>query len=224
MEKAKTNLRPATTLVHGGTMRSGFGEMSEAIFLTQGYAYQSMEQAEARFKNLEPGFIYSRYSNPTVAMFEERMALLEGAEAARATASGMAAVMAAVMGQVKRRRPRRGVPRPVRLVPLHHRGRAAALRRRDDAGRRRRPRAVARRRCGPTTKVAVPRNADQSDARRSTTSRAIADIAHGGGAKLVVDNVFSTPLLQRPMAARCRLRRLFHDQARRWCTAAASVG
>src|SRR5947208_2452694 len=94
-------LRPETLLVHGGTMRSSFGEMSEALYLTQGFSYDTMEAAEARFKGETPGFIYSRFSNPTVAMFERRMALLEGAEAARATASGMAAVTASLMGLVK---------------------------------------------------------------------------------------------------------------------------
>ena len=92
------NLRPATRLVHGGTLRSQYGETSEALFLTQGFVYDSAEAAEARFKGTEPGFIYARFGNPTVAMFEQRMALLEGAEAARATASGMAAVTAALMG------------------------------------------------------------------------------------------------------------------------------
>ncbi|MGB7046148.1 MAG: PLP-dependent transferase, partial [Methylocella sp.] len=90
-------LHPATQLVHGGTMRSQFGETSEALFLTQGYAYPDMETAEARMKGAEPGYVYSRYSNPTVDMFQQRMALLEGAEAARATASGMAAVTTALM-------------------------------------------------------------------------------------------------------------------------------
>ena len=94
-------LRPATTLVHGGTMRSQFAETSEALFLTQGYVYPDMESAEARFKGESPGFIYSRFSNPTTAMFEQRVALLEGAESARATATGMAAVTAALMGQLK---------------------------------------------------------------------------------------------------------------------------
>ena len=81
-------LRPATQMVHGGVMRSQFGETSEALFMTQGYVYDSAESQEARFKGEEPGFIYSRYANPTISMFEERMALLEGAEAARGTASG----------------------------------------------------------------------------------------------------------------------------------------
>ena len=98
---AQRNYRPETRLVQSGTLRSPFGETSEALFLTQGYLYDTMEQAEARFKGDEPGFIYSRFANPTVAMFERRMALLEGAEAARATASGMAAVTAALMGQLK---------------------------------------------------------------------------------------------------------------------------
>ena len=94
-------LRPATQLIHGGSLRSSFDETSESIFLTQGYLYDTMELAEARFSGAEPGFIYSRFANPTVSMFERRMALLEGAEAARATASGMAAVTAALMGQLE---------------------------------------------------------------------------------------------------------------------------
>src|ERR1700761_8156823 len=94
-------LREATKLVHGGTLRSQFGETSEALFLTQGFVYETMEAAEARFKGEDPGFTYSRYGNPPVAMFEERMCLLEGAEAARATASGMAAVTAALLGQLQ---------------------------------------------------------------------------------------------------------------------------
>src|SRR4051812_7874437 len=90
-----------TRLVHDGALRSSFGETSEALFVTQGFLYETAESAEARFKNEEPGFSYTRYSNPTVAMFEERMASLEGAEAARATASGMAAVTAAMVSQVQ---------------------------------------------------------------------------------------------------------------------------
>lgn len=93
--------RPATALVHGGTIRSQFGEMSEAMFLTSGYCYESAEQAEARFKGDLPGFVYSRYSNPTVAMFEDRMCELEGAEAARGTASGMSAVTASLLSHLK---------------------------------------------------------------------------------------------------------------------------
>src|ERR1700709_1499192 len=89
--------RPETQLVHAGTLRSQFGETSEALFLTQGYVYESALSAEKRFKNEEPGYQYSRFSNPTVTMFEQRMAALEGAAAARATASGMAAVTATLL-------------------------------------------------------------------------------------------------------------------------------
>jgi len=87
----------ATRLVHGGAVRSQFGETCEPLFLTQGFVYESAEEAAARFAGEADGFVYSRYGNPTVAMFEERMAALEGAEAARATASGMAAVTAALV-------------------------------------------------------------------------------------------------------------------------------
>ena len=90
-------LKPRTQLVHGGTLRSQYGETSESLFLTSGYVYETMEAAVKRFKNEEPGFIYSRFANPTIRMFEERMALLEGAEDARATATGMAAVTSALL-------------------------------------------------------------------------------------------------------------------------------
>ena len=93
--------QPETALVHGGTLRSQFNETSEALYLTQGYIYESAEQAEERFKSEAGGFIYSRYANPTVAMFEERIRVFEGAEAARATASGMAAVTAAILCSLK---------------------------------------------------------------------------------------------------------------------------
>ncbi len=91
-----------TKLVHHGVRRSQYGEVSEAIFLTQGFVYDSAEQAEARFiKAGEDEFIYARYGNPTVRMFEERIAALEGCEDAFATASGMAAVNAALMALLK---------------------------------------------------------------------------------------------------------------------------
>src|SRR5437868_7307815 len=99
--KSSNCYRPETRLVHSGTLRSQFGETSEALFLTQGYVYESSVSAEKRFKNEEPGYQYSRFANPTVSMFEQRMAVLEGAQAARATATGMAAVTTALMGQVK---------------------------------------------------------------------------------------------------------------------------
>ena len=91
-----------TALVHGGTARSQWGEVSEAIFLTQGFVYASAEAAQARFIEAGPDeFIYARYGNPTVAMFEKRIAMIEGAEDGFATASGMAAVSGALTSMLK---------------------------------------------------------------------------------------------------------------------------
>lgn len=196
-EKTGRALRPATQLVHGGTLRSPFGEMSEGLFLTQGYAYESMEQAERRFKNLEPGFIYSRYSNPTVAMLEARMALLEGAEAARSTASGMAAVAASVMGQVKAgdhvvaARALFGSCLYIIEDVLPRFGVATTL---VDGGDLDQWRAAMR----PETKVLFLETPTNPTLEIYDIA-AIAGIAHAGGATLVVDNVFATPLLQHPL-------------------------
>lgn len=96
-----TKWRPATQAVRGGTMRSEFGETSEAIFLTSGYAYECAGDAAARFAGEQQGMTYSRLQNPTVQMLEERIALLEGAEACRAMASGMAAMTAALLCQLE---------------------------------------------------------------------------------------------------------------------------
>src|SRR5271166_454446 len=93
--------RPATLLVHGGTTRSQHGETAEALFLTSGFVYDSAEQAEATFANAIEHYQYSRFGNPTVKMLEDRLALLEGAEACRATATGMAAVHASMLCQLR---------------------------------------------------------------------------------------------------------------------------
>src|SRR5258708_34816234 len=93
--------RPETRLVHSGTLRSQWGETSEGLFLTQGFVYDTAEQCAARFKGEDPGYIYSRFSNPTVAMFEQRMVELEGAEAARSTATGMAAATTAILAPLR---------------------------------------------------------------------------------------------------------------------------
>ncbi len=191
-------LRPATRLVHGGSMRSQFGEVSEALFLTQGYVYDTMEAAEARFNGDDPGFIYSRFSNPTVAMFEERMALLEGAEAARATATGMAAVTAAMLGQVQAgdhvvaAKALFGSCRYVVEELLPRFGVQSTLVDGEDLDQW----AAAMR---PNTKVTFlesPTNPLLS----LVDIAGVADIAHRGGATLVVDNVFATPMLQSPLA------------------------
>ncbi|MBA4161068.1 MAG: O-succinylhomoserine sulfhydrylase [Novosphingobium sp.] len=95
------NWRPATQAVRGGTWRSEMGETSEALFLTSGYAYDDAETAAARFRGEDPGMTYSRLQNPTVAMLEERIALMDGAEACRVQASGMAAMTAALLCQLQ---------------------------------------------------------------------------------------------------------------------------
>ena len=96
------DLNPRTRAVHAGTRRSQYGEMAEAVFLTQGFVYDSAEAAEARFLQAGPDeFIYARYGNPTVRMFEERIAAIEGAEDAFATASGMAAVTGALCAMLR---------------------------------------------------------------------------------------------------------------------------
>lgn len=191
------HLRPATRLVHGGTMRSQFGETSEALFLTQGYVYETMEKAEARFKGEVPGFLYSRFSNPTVAMFERRMAELEGAEAARATASGMAAVTASVMGQVKAgdhivaAKALFGSCRYVVEDLMPRFGVACTLVDGTDLAQWK---AAMR----PNTKVLFLESPTNPQLEIIDIA-AVAEIAHAGGALLTVDNVFATPLLQSPL-------------------------
>src|SRR5258706_5887738 len=188
---------PEPQLVHGGTIRSAFGETSEALFLTQGYVYDSAEQAEERFKSEKGGFIYSRYANPTVSMFEDRMRLLEGAEAARATASGMAAVTAALLcflragDHVVAARALFGWCAYVVDEVLPRLGIASTLvDGRDNEAWRRAVR--------PNTKAfffETPSNPclDLVDI------RTVSGIAHDAGAVVIVDNVFATPLLQRPL-------------------------
>ncbi len=194
---AKRSYRPETQLVHAGILRSQFGETSEALFLTQGYVYDSALSAEKRFKNEEPGYQYSRFSNPTVSMFEQRMAALEGAQAARATATGMAAVTTALMGQVKAgdhivaSKALFGSCLYVVEEHLPRYGIASTLVDGTDLDQWRKA-------VRPNTKtffLETPTNPglDVLDI------KAIAEIAHGAGATLVVDNVFSTPLFQRPL-------------------------
>lgn len=192
------NWAPQTRLVHGGTLRSEFGETSEAMFLTQGFVYDNAEQAEARFKNEDPGFQYSRFGNPTVAMFEERIRLLEGAEEARATASGMAAVNAAVLSCLKAgdhivsARALFGACRYIvdTLAPRYGIGCTLVDGRDLDAWKK----AVQ-----PNTKLfffETPSNPTLE----LVDIAAVSEIAHSIGATVVVDNVFATPMLQRPMA------------------------
>lgn len=187
-----------TDLVHAGTRRSQYGEVSEAIFLTQGFVYESAEQAEARFENSSRDeFIYARYGNPTVAMFEDRMARLEGTEDAFATASGMAAVNGALFSQLKAGDhivsaeqlfgsclyivetllPRFGVE--VTLVDGTDLDAWKAAVRED-------------------TKLCFV-EAVSNPTLEVIDVAAVAKVAHDAGALLVIDNVFATPVFQRSL-------------------------
>ncbi|MCG5235586.1 O-succinylhomoserine sulfhydrylase [Xanthobacter oligotrophicus] len=194
--KDPLTLHPETRLVHGGTTRSPYGETSEALFLTQGFVYDNAESCEARFKGEDPGFVYSRYGNPTTAMFEERMALLEGAEAARATASGMAAVNAALLCQlsagdhVVAARALFGSCRWILEDFLPRFGVETTLVDGTDL-------AAWRAAVRPSTKVFFLESPTNPTLELIDIA-AVAEIAHAAGARLVVDNVFATPLLQHP--------------------------
>ena len=189
--------RPATRLVHEGTLRSQFGETSEAIFLNSGYVYDNAEQAERRFKGDEEGFVYSRYSNPTVDMFETRMCALEGAEAARGTASGMAAVNASLFSFLKAgdhvvsARALFGSCRYIVEDLLPRFGVETTL----VDGRDLSAWEAAMR---PNTR-AVFFETPTNPVLELVDIEAVAKIAHRAGALVVVDNVFATPMLQRPI-------------------------
>jgi O-succinylhomoserine sulfhydrylase len=198
MSKPTAHYRPETRLVHAGTLRSQYGETSEALFLTQGYVYNSAEECEARFKGEDPGFIYSRYSNPTIAMFERRMIELEGAEAARSAATGMAAVTTAILAPLKAgdhvvaSRALFGSCLYVVQDLLPRYGIETTLVDGLDLDQWQRA-------MKPNTKtffLESPTNPtlDVLDI------PGIAEIAHSGGARLVVDNVFATPIWQSPLA------------------------
>jgi O-succinylhomoserine sulfhydrylase len=187
----------ATRLVRGGSVRSPFGETAEAIFLTQGYVYNSAESADARFSGEEPGFVYSRYANPTVKMFEDRLALLEGAEACRAQASGMASIHLSLMGLVKagdhvvggralfgsnRWLMNNWLPRFGVETTMVHAPDTAAWR---NAVR-------------PNTKVFLVES-PANPLLEITDIAAVSAIARDVGAKVIVDNVFASPILQKPL-------------------------
>ena len=192
-----TQLDPETLLVRGGLDRSEFGETAEALYLTSGFVYDSAEAAEARFKGEEPGFIYSRYGNPTVRMFEQRLAKLEGAEACYATASGMAAIWAGLLAHLKAGDhlvasrvlfgscvyivqtllPRFGIETTL-VDGADLKAWEAAIR--------------------PNTKVfflETPANPTLA----LIDLKAVAEIAHAHGVRLVVDNALASPIVQKPM-------------------------
>lgn len=185
-----------TRLVHEGQNRSPYGETAEAMYLTSGYVYETAEQAEARFREEDDGFIYSRFGNPTVRAFEERMIGLEGTQDARATATGMAAVTATMMSQLQAgdhivaAQALFGSCRFVVETLMPKFGVACTL---VDGRDIEAWKAAVR----PETKVfflETPSN----PLLEIVDMQAVADIAHENGARLVVDNVFATPILQRP--------------------------
>ncbi len=189
--------RPRTKMVRGGTMRSEFGETSEAIFATSGYIYNAAEEAEDAFKDRIDRFIYSRFSNPTVDMFQERMRLIEGAPDCRATATGMAAVFASMACMVK--------------AGDHVVGSRALF------GSCLYILTEILPRYGVETTIVDGTDLDQwADALKRPTAcvfietpsnpgldiidiEAVSRLAHEAGALVVIDNVFATPVLQRPM-------------------------
>ncbi len=190
-------LRPASLLVHGGVARSAFGETAEALFLTSGFIYDSAEQAEATIANTISHYQYSRFDNPTVTMFEQRLALIEGAEACRATATGMAAVSAALLAHLKAgdrmvaSRALFGSCHWIVSTLLPRFGitsefvdGADLAQWRDALGR-------------PAQLVLL--ETPSNPMLELVDLRATATLAHAAGAIVVVDNVFATPLLQQPL-------------------------
>lgn len=189
--------RAQTNLVRGGLERSGFEETSEALFLTSGYIYPSPEEAEAAFKGDLTRYQYSRYANPTVSMFEERLRLLEGAEVCQATGSGMAAVFASLMCQLRAgdrvvaSRALFGSCHYIITELLPRYGIASELVDGTDLDAWRR----ALREPAACVFIETPSNPTLEIIDMAT----VAELAHAAGACFIVDNVFATPLLQRPL-------------------------
>jgi O-succinylhomoserine sulfhydrylase len=187
-----------TRLVRGGMARTEYGEISEALFLNQSFAYESAEAADRRFSGEEPGFIYQRFGNPTTQIFEDRLALLEGAEVCRATASGMAAVHAALLGLLRAGdhliagRALFGSCRWIISELLPRYGIEFTY---VDATDPAAWRAAVR----PNTKAFLVES-PANPLLEVTPIGAVADIAKQAGGKLIVDNVFATPIYQKPLA------------------------
>ncbi|MEE2662311.1 MAG: O-succinylhomoserine sulfhydrylase [Pseudomonadota bacterium] len=190
--------RPQTLAVRGGTQRSEFGETSEAIYATSGYVYEFAEQAEDAFKDRNDRFIYSRFSNPTVDMFQERMALMEGAEVGKATATGMAAVFASIACMVETgdhvvgSRALFGSCLYILTEILPKYGVKTTIVDGTDLGQWQEA-------LNHPTKcvfIETPSNPGLD----IIDLKSVTDLAHNAGAKVVVDNVFATPLLQQPLS------------------------
>src|SRR4029077_7434666 len=192
-----TDWRLATKLVQGGLMRSQINETNAAIFMTSGYVYGSAEEAEAAFANTKPRFVYSRFGNPTGQMFEQRIALLEGTETARATATGMAAVFASLMSLV-----RAGDP----VVSSHSLFRSCHIILAESLPRFGVETAFVDGRDPAQWKKALSKKtaavfveSPSNPGLRIVDVASVAKLTHAAGAQLIVDNVFATPLLQRPL-------------------------
>lgn len=196
-QSKRDSTKLATNLVHGGRIRSEHCETSEGMYLTSGYCYPDAETAQARMAGDEPGYVYSRYANPTIKMLEDKLAIIEGAEACRCTASGMAAISAAL------------------IAPCQQGDRIVAAKALFGS-------------CTWILKNLMPKfgieaefvDANDMDAWKEALSKptrlvliespsnpllegadiaAIAELTHAAGAELVVDNVFATPLGQKPI-------------------------
>jgi len=191
------NWKPATKLVRGGTMRSQFGETSEAIFLTSGYAYDSPEQAAARMTGDEEGYVYSRYGNPTNQMLADRLAMIEGAETCRVTSSGMGAISSAMIApcsagdRVVAATALFGSCRHICSTILPRYGVETEFVNGSDLE------AWKRALSKPTRLVLI--ESPSNPLLEAVDIAAVAELAHAAGAKLVVDNVFATPILQKPL-------------------------
>ncbi|NMJ44323.1 O-succinylhomoserine sulfhydrylase [Roseomonas sp. JC162] len=190
-------LRPATLLVRGGQMRSGFDETGEALFLTSGFVYDSAAQAEATFAGTVEHYQYSRFGNPTVSMLEGRIAALEGAEACRVTATGMAAVHAALLSHLKTgdrvvaSRALFGSCHWIVSTLLPRYGIATEFV--DGADLAQWASALSK----PAALVLL--ETPSNPMLEIVDMKAVCDLAHKAGAIVVVDNVFATPLLQKPL-------------------------
>ena len=194
-ETPKTRL--ATDLIHAGRIRSNMDENGEALFLTSGFTYESADMAEAVFANQVEHFQYSRFANPTVSMLEARLAKIEGAEACRATATGMAAVHAAVMcglkagSRVVASRALFGSCHWIISTLLPQYGIQSVFV--DGADMDAWKAALSQ----PTALVLL--ESPSNPMLDILDLRAVSDLAHAAGAIVVVDNVFATPLLQKPL-------------------------
>ncbi len=192
-----TKYRTATRLVHGGIQRSQHAETAEALYLTSGYVYDDAEQAEATFTGTIDHYQYSRFANPTVSMLEERLCLIEGAEACRATATGMAAVSAALLAHLKAgdrvvaSRALFGSCHWIVSTLLPKFGIATEFV--DGADTTQWRTALSQ----PTQLVLL--ETPSNPMLELVDLRAVGDLAHEAGAIVVVDNVFATPLLQQPL-------------------------